>query len=112
VQTVKRTLVALALLFLLLRPVCDAWASGAVHLGSVDGHESVPCCVDLEDGSVVHSSAPAANQVGGAPGKLAPAARTWTFTDTGVMLASGMRHPPDARSNRLSYYARSARILR
>lgn len=108
----KRSVAALALLFLLLRPVCDAWAAAGVHPGSMDAQENVLCCADLEDGSVVHLSAPAANPSGTTPDNFPPAARMWTLADNGAALAVGPRHPPDAYSNRLSFYARSARIRR
>jgi len=119
----KRILATVALLFLLLRPVCDVLAAAtalderrqdthaAGHLdaagGSVHEHE-VPCCADIDDGAVTTLSG-----LEGVPseGKLAFASPARTAVHPGVSSAD-VRHPPGIVVAAAPFYARSARIRR
>ena len=64
----KPLLATLAVLFLLLRPLCEAQAAtighdeaGAHAHAAASGHseETVPCCAELDDGALVAPSLPA-----------------------------------------------------
>ena len=120
----KRILAITAVLFLLLRPVCDVWAASHGHAGygaaahaaavaddhSAHGQSSEFCCDKVQDGNLI-----AAGAVG-----LASAVFDGWFLESisSIPVARGHRlqprvwHSLDAPPTKLSYYARSARILR
>jgi len=120
----KRILATAALFFLLLRPVCDALAAGAILVeqdahsvahqvprgGSAHNHDA-PCCADVEDGAVSTLSEPANVRVTGEI-KLAVAAPARTATRFASASSAGARHPPGALITSASFYVRSARIRR
>jgi len=122
----KRILASAALLFLLLRPVCDVLAAGAIpgeqgqdahsvahqdaRGGSAHDHDA-PCCADIEDGAVSTSSQPANVRVTG-ESKLAVAAPARTALHFSGASVAGARYPPDILFASASFYARSARIRR
>jgi len=121
----KRLLAMTAVLFLLLRPVCDAW--GATHSNAesgasaqataavADGHSADQnsdefCCSKVQDGNLIP---PAGIALAG------PSSDGWSLAGaSGIrmgrarLVQARVRHPPDAPPLQLSYYARSARILR
>ena len=119
----KRFLATTAVLFLLLRPVCDAWGAAHGHAEAdasasaaavVDGHGTEQdstefCCAKVQESNLIP---PVAVTVAG------PASEGWS-TAPGVEIRMGrahqrearVRHPPDAPPLQSSYYARSARIL-
>jgi len=120
---VKRFLAVLAVLFLLVRPICDAWAATHGHAGPVSAaqpaahadHSSANrhadfCCAKLQDGQLLLA------------GSVGPAN---AGSDGSLLVAAHRGHPgrgrfdrhdatrlSDAPLTRFSYYARSARILR
>jgi len=120
---VKRSLALLAVLFLLLRPVCDAWAAGHAHAGpapvahaavhaseaGADGHEDF-CCAKVQEGNLI------------SPGSVGPAnaasdVSLFVAAYRGTAVRQGLdRHGAtrlrDAPLASYSFYARSARILR
>lgn len=122
----KRTITLLAVLLLLLRPVCDALAAGQVHAAGAlavhvaashgsdgaDRHGELSCCSDVGDGALVKPGDPVVRNPG-ADGKFEP-----YFVQIRAAAASrgeplpDPRQPPGAFFTTLSYYARSARILR
>ncbi|MDH4174438.1 MAG: hypothetical protein OEZ09_10980 [Betaproteobacteria bacterium] len=122
----RRILATAALFFLLLRPVCDVLAAGAiagvqeqdahsvahqdVRGGSALDHD-VPCCADVEDGTVSTLSESANVRVT-SESKLAVAAPARTATHFVGASSAGARHPPGVLHTSTSYYARSARIRR
>ena len=116
----KRSFAFLAVLFLLLRPLCDVQAAGAangepgVHTYATANYHAdgaATCCAVLDDGLLVKLSEPAAAR--GAPeGKL-------VFATPGLIAvhyASAPRADARVRPGTLftpsSFYARSARIRR
>jgi hypothetical protein len=116
----KRFLALSAMLFLLLRPLCDVQAAGAAHDGpgahthaaaDFHGHEPEPCCAEFEDRSLVGLSATAvAPGFGyGQPGLTAP---VLVAAHDAVASAGVTRRPPGFLPTSLSFYARSARIRR
>jgi hypothetical protein len=116
----KPLLAMLAVLFLLLRPLCEVQAAGLGHeeagahahaAGSGHPEKSVPCCAELDEGALVAPSLPAlAPGVGdGKAGFLAPVLHVWPAERRAGALA---RHPPDALPPLLSFHARTARIRR
>lgn len=116
----KRSFALLAVLFLLLRPLCDVQAAGSaqgepgVRAHATESYESngtAPCCADLEDGSLAKLSEPAvARGTGdGKPVFAAPRSIAVQYAGTPRAVA---RHPPDAVIALPSFYARSARIRR
>jgi hypothetical protein len=124
VDVVKRFLALAAVLFLLLRPMCDVWAAAHDHAGPgaavhevrhADSH--VPygrsgefCCAKVQDGNLIMSGG-AVPAITGSDGILfAPVA--WSYASQRRWLEQSARHPPGALHRRVSYYARSARILR
>jgi len=114
------TLAALALLAVLLRPVCEAWfahmgaaaANAATQLaGEPIGHEGDPqCCANVSDAQHI---APLLALSGGlkSPEGIAPAVLAAVVT--GIAVSSRQLHwlraPPRLPE---SFYLRSARILR
>jgi hypothetical protein len=125
-MVMKPILATAAMLFLLLRPVCDALAAGATHDergqdthtaahqdargGSAHGHD-VPCCADLGDGAVAKLGEPAAVRVTG-ESKPALAAAAWTAMHYTGAVGADARQPPRVLFTTSSFYARSARIRR
>lgn len=118
----KRILATAAVLFLLLRPVCDVLAAGPAHdeggqnthaaaLQDASGgnaHEhNVPCCADIEDGAVTTLS----EAVVAGNGKLAFSAPAWSPLRSGAARADA-RHPPGIPIAAASFYARTARVRR
>jgi len=116
----KRSFVLVAVLFLLLRPLCDVQAAGSGHgdpgvhtyaTANCHADGAATCCADLDDGSLVKLSEPAAAR-GAGEGKLA-------FATPGLIAvhyASAQRADARVRLGTLftpsSFYARSARIRR
>ena len=116
----KRFLALSAMLFLLLRPLCEVQAAGVPHdepgahtrtTGVHHAHEALPCCSSLEDGSLVTLSVPsvALDAGHGQPALSAP--ELLTAHGAGGTAAVTML-PPDVLPPSLSFYARSARIRR
>ena len=116
----KRFLALTAVLFLLLRPLCEVQAAGfaqdergsqAHATASSHAHEAVPCCAEFDDGALATPSAAVIAPSAG-DGKLAFPAPVLAVLPAergpGVLI----RHPPDALSPPLSFYARTARIRR
>jgi hypothetical protein len=124
-RTVKYSLAVLAALFLLLRPLCDVWAAGHAHAeaGSAvqssaleDTHGAGPhdggsCCASLGNAILANPSdagpiaAASDAHAAIAVGAWSPAA--YVATAMPLLLKPSGVPPPS-----LSYYARSARILR
>jgi hypothetical protein len=116
----KRSFALLAVLFLLLRPLCDVQAAGSAH-GAPGVHTyatanyhadgAATCCASFQDGSLVKLSEPAAARSVG-DGKL-------VFATPGLIAvhyASAPRADGRVRPGILftpsSFYARSARVRR
>jgi len=106
----KRSLAVLAVLFLLLRPLCDVQAAGH-DWRSGDPHGEVPCCATLEDGALANPGEAAAVRVVG-DSELAFAAPAWAVARHAPVQNVDARHRPGVLFTRTSYYARSARIQR
>ena len=114
----KRFLALSAVLFVLLRPLCEVQAAGFAH-GEPGPHthattgyqadEAVPCCAVLDDGSLAPSSVPA---LGAGDGKLVFAAPVLTAVHFAGTPGTVARHTPGVLLPSLSFYARSARIRR
>lgn len=115
----KRSFALLAVLFLLLRPLCDVQAAGAAHgepgarthaTANNDASGAAPCCADLDDGSLAKVHVPAI-ALGAGDDNVA-------FATPGLIAAryAGTpdlaRHPLGAAIPPPSFYARSARIRR
>ena len=116
----KRSFALIAVLFLLLRPLCDVQAAGSGHgdpgvntyvTANYLADGAAICCADLDDGSLVKLSEPAAAR-GVGDGKL-------VFATPGLIAvhyASAPRADARVRPGILftpsSFYARSARIRR
>lgn len=119
----KRLLATLAVVFVLVRPVCDAWAAahgqgGPVSAARPAAHAAHPganrhaelCCAKLQEGQLL---------LGGSVG-LANLASDGSLVAVAHRSRAGResldRHDTarlyDAPLTRFSYYARSARILR
>ncbi|MGD9953734.1 MAG: hypothetical protein AB7S87_14250 [Burkholderiales bacterium] len=116
----KRLLALTAVLFLLLRPLCEVQAAGVAHdeqgaqahaTASDHAHEAVPCCAELEDGALATLSVPAIAP-GAGDGKFAFSAPVLNVLPAERGLGAFARHPPDTSSPPLSFYARTARIRR
>lgn len=116
----RRILALSAMLFLLLRPLCDVQAAGVPHdepgayartTGVHHAHEALPCCSSLEDGSLVTLGVPsvALDSGNGQPALAAPV--LLAAHDAGGTAAVTLL-PPDVLPPSLSFYARSARIRR
>lgn len=117
----KRFLALSAVLLVLLRPLCEVQAAGFAH-GEPGPHthattgyqadEAVPCCAELDQGSLAPSSVPAL-PLGAGDGKLAFAAPVLTAVHyAGTPGGAVARHTPGVLLPSLSFYARSARIRR
>lgn len=116
----KRFLALSAMLFLLLRPLCDVYAAGGAHDGpgahthaTADSHthEPEPCCAGLEDRSLIGPSATAVGP-GFGDGQPELTAPVLVVAHDAVASASVTRHPPGFVPISLSFYERSARIRR
>lgn len=116
----KRSFALLAVLFLLLRPLCDVQAAGSAHVepgahthatANNDAGSTAPCCADLENGSLAKLTEPAAARSAG-DGKPAFAAPVLTAMHYAATQGASVRHPPDVLLPSISFYARSARIRR
>ena len=119
----KRSLAMTAVLFLLLRPLCDVWGATHSHAGpgasmavaAADGQDAGQnsdefCCTKVQDSNLIPPAAVAL---------AAPASDAWSLAPVvGIRVSRAqqrqvlVRHPPGAPPLQLSYYARSARILR
>lgn len=121
----KRFLALTAVLFLLLRPMCDVWGAAHGHAGPdatahatvavADGHglydePSEFCCAKVQDGNLIST---------GGVGIANAAFDSWpAFTSAWIPVARAYRqelrdrHSLDEPPITLSYYARSSRILR
>lgn len=122
----KRILATVAMMFLLLRPVCDVLAASVIpgeqgqdahsvahqDTGGGSAHDhNVPCCADVEDGAVAAPSDLANGRVTG-ESKPVFAALARAMTDFAGAPSAGARHPPGAPFTSSSFYARTARIRR
>jgi hypothetical protein len=122
----KQSLAVIAVLFLLLRPLCEVQAAGPTHgAPSGDAHASavhagfggdphgndLPCCANLEDGALLKVSDSAATRTVGET-NLAFTAPSWTTAHYLGAPGADARHPPGIPFSPSSYYARSARIQR
>ncbi len=119
----KRLLALLAVSFLLLRPFCDAWAvyghvepvrAEQVAVGTdaygVDQHPGDLCCSGVQAGNLVPTSeTPIASEA--AMGAILVAVTRNALVGGGGT-PRGVRLSAEPPPTRLSYYARSARILR
>jgi hypothetical protein len=114
----KRFLALTAVVFLLLRPLCEVQAAEFVHDGpgshahaSASHHsdDTALCCAELEDGTLTAPSA-AAPALG--DGKGAFTAPVLSVVHAGGAPGTAARHPPSFLFPSLSFYARSARIRR
>jgi len=120
---VKRLLAFVAVLFLLVRPVCDAWAGAHGHGGHVSAAQSAAhadhlganqhadfCCAKLQDGqlflagSVGLTSAPSDGSLFAVTHRSRIGRESLDRHDATRLSAAPL--------TRFSYYARSARILR
>jgi len=118
------TLAAIALMAVLLRPVCDLWfahlgagsaaAAGATLAASApfehDGDAAMQCCANASDTQQVAPLHAVTNGVK-AFGEVAPAALVATVTGFAILARQlpWLRAPPRRPQ---SFYLRSARILR
>jgi len=116
----KHFLALTAVLFLLLRPVCEVQAGVIEHDGSsarthatagADAHAVVPCCAELEDGALATPSVPVIAP-GAGDGKLAFPAPVLEVLPAASGPGALAQHPPDALSPPVSFFARTARIRR
>jgi hypothetical protein len=116
----KRFFALAAVLFLLLRPLCDVQAAGSAHgeLGAQthatadhDAGGAVPCCADLDEGSLVKLGEPAAAR-GAGDGKLMFASPASLAVHHASVPGADARHRPGTLFTPSSFYARSARIRR
>ena len=116
----KRSFALLAVLFLLLRPLCDVQAAVSAHgepgvhahaIADYHADGAATCCANLDDGSLVKLSEPAA--AGGAgEGKLVFAASGLIAVHYAGAPRADARVRPGTLFIPSSFYARSARIRR
>lgn len=121
----KRFLALTAVLFLLLRPVCDVWgaahghgepdAAANVTVLIADGHgaDHDPadfCCATVQDGNLISPAGVTLASSASGEWFAGPAARV--PKDRRHCLQDRVGHGLDAPPPPLSYYARSSRILR
>ena len=113
-RRLSAALAFLALLFLLVRPVCAVHepvqaASGAVHPSTAD-HSDDPelCCASLDDGSPVPAvkAVFAEGKSAGDPVAQIAAARLWLDAPSHVAV-----DPPQRPPRSLPYHVRSTRLL-
>jgi len=121
----KWFLAVFAVLFLLLRPLCDVQAAGPAHderaghvhtaadrdWRNIDPHSEVPSCATLEDGAQTNPGEAAATRVDGGS-ELAFAAPSWAVSRHTPVQSLDVRQRPGVLFTRTSYYAQSARIQR
>lgn len=120
---VKRFLAVLAVLFLLVRPVCDAWAATHGHAGPVSAaqpaahadHSSANrhadfCCAKLQDGQLFLAGSVGLTNAASDGLLFAVAHRSHIGRES--LDRHDATRPSEAPLTRISYYARSARILR
>jgi hypothetical protein len=117
----KRTFAVLAVLFLLLRPLCDVLAAESAHAApessphaavkgeSHDGGGEGPCCADIEDGALAKASEKARTTAG--PEAMPAAPVLFAVLQPGT---TGTLAPDSTLRSRTpaSFYLRSARIRR
>lgn len=116
-------LAAIALAFILLRPVCEIWFGHAnrggaalgtqMALGTASAHgadDSVQCCSSVSDGNPAASLTATLGGAERSPG-FTPAAPLTFVIGTSIIARQlhSLRAPPPGQS---SFYLRSARILR
>jgi hypothetical protein len=124
-RTVKYSFAVLAAVFLLLRPLCDVWAVGHAHAEAgaplqssaledthaASPHDGASCCANLEDPFLTKpgdaGSIATASDTHAAIAAVALIPADYVAT-TMPRLRKSLGIPPSS----LSYYARSARILR
>lgn len=120
---VKHSLAILAVLFLMLRPVCDVWAAGHGNAGPAPGAHAVAhadgmggdehaefCCAEVQDGNLISAGSIA-------PANAASDGSLFVAAQRGGVARErfgrqGVTPIRDAPLARFSYYARSSRILR
>lgn len=116
----KRFLALSAMLFLLLRPLCDVQAADVAHDGAephahaaanLHDHDLEPCCAEAEDRALIGLSVTAVAS-GFAEGQPAMAAPVLVAAIDASAPRGVARHPPDFSFPPASFYARSARIRR
>jgi len=121
---VKRFLALTAVLFLLLRPMCDVWGAAHGHSGPhvtasaaavVDGNgtHSEPsefCCAKVQDGNLISTGG--VGIANAAFDGWPPFSTTWVPAARAYRQDFRSRNSRDAPPPQLSYYARSSRILR
>ena len=113
-RRLSAALAFLALLLLLVRPVCAAHepvqaAFGALHASAVDHSEhSEPCCASLDDGSPVPAVKAVFTGMEPAGDATAPAATARRRLDAPSNLAAD---PPQRPPRSLPYHVRSTRLL-
>jgi hypothetical protein len=114
----KRFLALSAMLFVLVRPLCEVQAAGSAYgepgsrahaTASYHAGEAVLCCAELEDGSLATASLPAVALGDGKPAFAAPVLSIVHFDGGPGAVA---RQSPGFLPPSLSFYARSARIRR
>ena len=104
----------LALLFILVRPVCEAHepvqpATGEVYASTADHSEDPePCCASLDDGSPVPAVKSVPTGAKPAGEAVAPPATARQRLDPPSHVAV---NPPQRPPRSLPYHARSARLL-
>ena len=116
----RQFLAMLAVLFLLFRPLCEVQAAefahdepGAQTHATASGHagDTVPCCDELEDGTLIAPSAPAL-ALGADDGKSAFPRPALDLPRDGRRSGALASYPPDVPPSHPSFYARTARIRR
>jgi hypothetical protein len=122
---VKRSLAVLAVLFLLLRPMCDALAAGQAYAASAPAagvqasqevcgggaHDDAPCCASVAEHSLVQPSISGAGR-DWASAEVLPVAPGWFVRNGPRDTSQAGGEPPGTSFITLSYYVRSARIQR
>ena len=124
-DAVKRFLALTAVLFLLLRPMCDVWGAAHGHAGpdvaahaavatadlhGAHGEPSEYCCAKIQDGNLI-SATSGGIALASFEGWSAPST-SWTSAVHPYRQALRTWHSRDAPPVKLSYYARTSRILR
>jgi hypothetical protein len=116
----KRSFALIAVLFLLLRPLCDVQAAGAANgepglhtyaAANYHADGAATCCAALHDGSLVKLSEPAAARSAGED-KLVFATPGLIAVHYASAPRADARVRPGTFFSPSSFYARSARIRR
>jgi hypothetical protein len=125
--SMKRFLALVGAVLLLLRPYCDAWAApGYSHADiafaaessacdishGANPNERAPCCASLDKDVIAKASAAGAVPAGSGSMALIPPAPAWIAARYGGAAPLASRKSSGLAPPVLSYYARSARILR